>query len=499
MPPGQSSPSPWRQRPILVVLGLAALVRLLAAVFAKGYGMHDDHFFVVEVAQRWVEGHRDWLGDPASYHGLFYPGLHFLLFAGLERAGVADPQQKMLVVRLLHAAWSMLTVYYGYRTAEVLSGPRVARLAGLFLALLWLLPFLSVRNLVEVACQPPLAAGAFYLVRDPEGRRGRDVALSGALFGLAFCIRFQTAVMAAAVGLTLLALRRYRAAALFGVLALATAALVQGGTDWVGYGRPFSSVLAYLAYNSDPANIAGYPQGPWHRYIGLLAGVLVPPLSLCLLWGFLASWRRSPLLFWPTLAFLVFHSAYPGKQERFVLPALPFLAVLGVCGFEDLAVRSAFWLRHPRLRRGIWAAFWVVNLPALLVCSTTYSKRTRVEALSILHGRADVRGVVLETSEALGSPPPLFYLDRDVPVYQLPGTRDVAALAAEIAASARPRPNYVVFTGEPGLDERLQRVATALPGLELQERVDPSFVDWLAHRLNPKHNTNLTARIYRSP
>lgn len=499
MPPGQSSPSPWRQRPLLVVLGLAALVRLLAAVFAKGYGMHDDHFFVVEVAQRWVEGHREWLGDPGSYHGLLYPGLHYFLFAGLERAGIGDPQARMLVVRLLHAAWSMLTVYYGYKTAEALSGPRVARLAGLFLALLWLMPFLSVRNLAEVACQPLLAAGAFYLVRDPEGRRGRDMALSGALFGLAFCIRFQTAVMAATVGLTLLALRRFPAAALFGAGALAAAALVQGGTDWAGYGRPFSSVLAYLAYNSDPANIASYPQGPWHLYVGLLAGVLVPPLSLCLLWGFLASWRRVPLLFWPTLAFLVVHSGYPGKQERFVLPALPLLAVLGVCGFEELAGRSAFWIRHPRLRNGIWAAFWVLNLPALLVYSTTYSKRTRVEALSILHGRADVRGVVIETSEASVAMPPLFYLGKDVPVYELARTREVAALAAEIAASGRPRPNYVVFTGEPDLEGRVRRVAPLLPGLELLDRVDPSFVDWLAHRLNPRNNVNLTAWIYRSP
>ena len=494
-----SSPSPWQRRPLLVVLGLAALARLLAAVFAKGYGMHDDHFFVVEMAQRWLEGHPWWVGDPTSYHSLLYPGLHLLLFAGLERAGVTDPQAKMLVVRLVHAAWSMLTVYYGYRTAEVISGPRVARLAGLFLGLLWLVPFMAVRNLVEVACQPLLAAGAFYLVRDPDGRRWRDLAVSGVLFGLAFCIRFQTAILGATVGLTLLALRRVRAAALFGAFALATAAVVQGGTDWAGYGRPFSSVVAYLAYNGDPANVANFPQGPWHRYLALLAGALVPPLSLCLLWGFLACWRRAPLLFWPTLAFLAVHSAYPGKQERFVLPALPFLAVLGVCGFEDLADRSAFWARHARLRRGLWVAFWAVNVPALAVYSTTYSKRAQVESLSILHGRDDVRGLVIETSEEAVPAPPLFYLAKDVPVYELSRTGDVAALAARIAASGRPCPNYAVFIGERGLDERVRRLSGVLPGLELQERVDPSFVDRLAHRLNPRHNVNLTAWIYRSP
>ena len=124
--------------------------------------------------------------------------------------------------------------------------------------------------------------------------------------------------------------------------------MVQGGSDWLGYGRPFSSVISYLAFNSDPANIAQFPRGPWHQYLGTLAGLLIPPASLLLLVGFFRTARSAPRVFWPTLAFLVLHSLYPGKQERFLLPVLPLVLLLGALGAESLA--ESWTLKPVRLR-----------------------------------------------------------------------------------------------------------------------------------------------------
>lgn len=39
-----------------VILYTALLLRLIAAIFSQGYGMHDDHFLVVEASGSWVEG-----------------------------------------------------------------------------------------------------------------------------------------------------------------------------------------------------------------------------------------------------------------------------------------------------------------------------------------------------------------------------------------------------------------------------------------------------------
>jgi hypothetical protein len=493
----------WERHPLAVILAAAAAIRLVAAVWSKGYGMYDDHFFTVEVAQRWLEGHRDWLGDPTSFHSLLYPGFHLVLFAGLQRLGLTDPQAKMLVVRLLHAAWSLGTVWFGYQLALALAGGRArsARTVGLLLALLAYLPFpgFAVRNLVEVVCQPPLLAAFWMLSREGPPGRARPAFAAGLFFGLAFALRFQTAVLGGTAGLVLLAERRWRAAlALAAGFALSCLAF-QALPDWIGYGRPFSSVLAYFAFNSNPTNIAAYPIGPWYQYLGLLAGLLLPPASLLLLFGFVRTWRRHALVFWPTVAFLAVHSAYPNKQERFLLPIVPLVVVLAVVGWDEFARGSRFWTGHRRLSRWVWGVAWALNLVALPVLSTTYSKKTRVETLTWLRARPDLAGVVIESSEGSVQSPPLFYLGRPVAVYTLPASKSVDALGAELAAAPGPRPNYVVLMGQKGIEERRARLAALFPGMVLEARVVPSLVDQVAHRLNPKHNVNLTADVYRVP
>ena len=52
--------SPLQQ---LMIIGL--LVRLVAVVFSKGFGWHDDHFLIIESSQSWVDGfdYNYWLPD----------------------------------------------------------------------------------------------------------------------------------------------------------------------------------------------------------------------------------------------------------------------------------------------------------------------------------------------------------------------------------------------------------------------------------------------------
>jgi hypothetical protein len=488
----------WEEHPLAVTLAVAGGLRLAAAFLSPGFAFHDDHFEVVEVAQRWVDGASDWLGRSDSLRSLVYPGFHWAVFAGLERLGLTDPQAKMVVVRLLNAAWSMLSVLFGYRIAERVAGRERARVAGLLLAAFWLAPFSAVRDLVEVACQPPLMIALWLLVRAPAGPRSRDAFLAGIWLGVAFTIRFQTLVVPLTLGLVLLLRRRVVPAALVGIGTLVSAAILQGGSDWIGYGRPFSSFLAYLDFNSNPQNVAGFPNGPWYRYMLTLVGVLVPPTSLLLLAGVLRTARRLPLLFWPAFAFVALHSAYPGKQERFLFPVLPLLLVLAAIGVGELATRVTAFAARPRLVRGLWTWFWIANAILLAVYTANYSKRTRIAPLSWLHAQADVRGVVLETTETRAPFVPLFYLGKAVPVYALPRSRSVDALRAEIDAAAGAPPNYVVLTGEADLDARIRRLETAFPRLTPVAHFDPGVVDWLLHRMNPRHNVNLTARVYRS-
>ena len=128
----------WDDQPLTLIMATAILFRLLAAIFAKGYGMLDDQYVVIESAQSWVDGqdYNSWL--PGSQgntgptgHNLFYPGINFLFFSLMKLLHIYNPQLKMFFMRLLLAAWSLITVYFGYRVTEALDGKKSARLAGI--------------------------------------------------------------------------------------------------------------------------------------------------------------------------------------------------------------------------------------------------------------------------------------------------------------------------------------------------------------------------------
>ncbi|MEA3479034.1 MAG: glycosyltransferase family 39 protein [Bacteroidota bacterium] len=184
----------WDENPLGLILGLAILFRLIAVVFSKGYGMLDDHFLVIEAAQSWVDGYdyNRWLPGSGSTspqgHSFFYVGIHYILLLLLEKIHLTDPQAKMYVIRLIHAAFSLLIVSYGYKITEKLADKHSARQVGLLMALLWFMPFMSVRNMVEVVCMPFLLWGTYLLISNREERKPGWVQYIwvGILFGIAF-------------------------------------------------------------------------------------------------------------------------------------------------------------------------------------------------------------------------------------------------------------------------------------------------------------------------
>ncbi len=169
----------YTQHPLKSILILALIVRLVAVVFSQGYGFSDDHFLVIEPAQAWVNNNNwnDWMPniqrqiypdrEPiAEGHSLVYPGIHYALFSVMEFVGIYNPKTKMYLIRLLHALFSLLVVFYGYKIAKHYTNDKIAKQAGLILALLWVMPFLSVHNLVEIACIPFIMWGLWLLIKN---------------------------------------------------------------------------------------------------------------------------------------------------------------------------------------------------------------------------------------------------------------------------------------------------------------------------------------------
>ena len=489
------------QRPLVALTLIALVPRLVAAFFSGGYFAMDDHFLVIEPAASWVDApaYSTWLpwnqgADPQPRgHSFFYVGLHYLLFVMMKAIGMGDPKNMMVVVRLLHALWSLVVVRTGYRIALRLSDERIAWNTGLLLALLCFMPFLSVRNLVETACIPFLMLGAWRLVRDPAGPSAKDALVAGIWIGLAVNVRFQTLFFAVGPGLALLLAKHWREAVAYGLGTTLPLLIIQSGVDLYIWGRPFAELGEYVAYNM--VNTTTYFVHPWYNHLLVLAAIFLPFVGLAVMFGFFRRWR--PLLLWlPVALFIAFHSWFPNKQERFILPIVPLYLVLGWTAWEQWRTTSAWWKRHERLWKGQMVFFWVVNTVLLTVLSVSYSKRSRVEAMYALRDQRPLKGLLIEDSAEGEAPlPPLFYLGQ-WDLVQVPWTDPAADLAAELERHGEKVPDVVLFIGLERLEERIARATRAMGPLHVVSVARPGLLDRVVHGLNPV-NRNETIIIMR--
>jgi len=476
------------------ILIVAVLIRLIAAIFSQGYGMHDDHFLIVEASASWVDGfdYNHWLpwspgstGSPEG-HSFTYVGLNFFIFSALKGIGIADPKVLMLFNRLIHALFSLLIVKYGYLITEKLSNKKNAVTVGWLLALLWVLPFLSVRNLVEVTSIPFMMWGVWVSLKSENKSR---FLYAGLLLGMAVSFRYQVGVFAVGMAAVYFFQKEFKGFILFSLGVVLVFTLTQGVVDYMIWGYPFAEFLGYFVYNSNEGldYLVNYNV---FMYFFVLMGAFLLPLGLLIGAGFFRGWKKYIGLFVPVMLFILFHSIYPNKQERFILPVLPFFLMIGVMGYEQLRERD-FWKKAWSFS---WKAFWVLNIPLLLFASFTYSKKSRVESMYYFYGK-DTHGVRI-LHECTGESPPSL-----LPKFYT-GNWRISGVAREDKSqrlNVFPDMEYdfVIFCGEQELDNRIAKYKNYYPNMELAQVCEPSMVDAVLRWLNPR-NSNEYIEIWET-
>ncbi|MFZ4562762.1 MAG: glycosyltransferase family 39 protein [Bacteroidales bacterium] len=495
----------WDTKPLFLIISLALLFRLLAVIFAKGWGMFDDHFIVIESSGSWVAGHdyNDWLpGSPGNHgptgHNLFYPGLHFLLFSLFNWMGINDPQIKMLFIRLIHAAFSMITVVMGYKIAETLQDRKSARIAGLLLAIFWFMPWMSVRNLVEMACVPFLMGGyALIFRKKPDRGVFIDWFLAGLLFGLAVNLRPQAIFFPVGIGGIILFQRKWSQLSAISFGALTTFVIFQGGIDFIIWGKPFAELLEYVNVCVTERN--DYISLPWYNYFLTIFALLIPPVSFFLFWGFLKNWKKYLLVFIPALLYFIFHSYFPNKQERFILPMIPLMIVFGAMGWTSFCEKSEFWKKRPALLFWSWSFFWIINTILLVTFTFTYSKKARVEAMTYLSRYQNIKAIAVIDEDNSPELMPKFYLNQ-WPVSYNEFVGDLSAdsiLALSNRHKADNPPSFILFTGDKQVQPMVIKARRYFPALVYETTIEPGFIDRFVHWLNPI-NKNRRIFIYRN-
>lgn len=485
----------------IILIGL--VFRLIAVVFSKGYAFTDDQYEVVDLAQNMLDKMPDTFPPLAEGEGyifnLIYPCTHYVIFALCEALNIYNPDVKMFGVRLLHALVSLASIYYGYKLTERLSNrPNDAKIVGLLLSIFWIFPFMSVRSLREFFCIPMLLMGSYYAA--DKNMTIKKVVIMTWWFTLAFIMRYQIIFIPFAVGLVWLFNKKtWHFAFIFGISFGIFFMLTQGLFDFLYWGNPFASIATYLNFNKESENIILYPNGPWHRYIGTIAGLTLGLPFIPLLAGYFRTATQQQnrmVLFLGTLFFMIFHCYYPNKQERFILPFMPYFLMLGVIGYRDIyeQFEAKKWLVN--LNKVVIVWFLILNTITLCLLSVTYSKRSRVESMVYLREKGDMTNFVLENF-AGNQPHAPFYLQKRYDCYTINSAESLAQLPADLQKGLKPKPNYVIFEGDEKLDERLIRLKKVFPTLQKEAIIAPSFVDNIAYLLNPSHNHNETWFIYK--
>lgn len=487
----------WNNNPLILIIIIGSLIRLIAAIFSKGYGMQDDHFLVIEPAESWVQGldQNNWLNtSPDSNptgHSFFYVGLHYFFFSFLEWINITDAQFKMFLVRLIHGAYSMSIVVLGFKIAKKIADIQIAKHVGLLLAVLWFLPWLSVHNMVEYFCVPPLMYATWLFVKYDSKPPIKIVLLAAFVAGLAVGIRYQTIFFLFGFGLAFLIKRQYLSLVIFTIVSFVSFALTQISDVFI-WGRPFAELGEYISYNL--ANSTTYYNQPFYMYLLTLVGMF-GPIGLFLLFGYFKNWKKFAFIFIPSFLFFAFHSYFPNKQERFIAPMIPFVIILGYMGWIEFKNKSAFWNKNAKFHKGIWVFFWVVNCILLIIISTAYTKKSRIEAMTFLADQKDMTNYIWDCSHKEDIlMPPRFYSERWDKYISLISTVEVEMCLRNTNYIPA---NYIVFVDDEKLEERKATLMKFYPTIKHLKTVDAGYLDLILHKMNPNNNKFERFHIYK--
>lgn len=492
----------YAQKPIVVILTLALLVRLLAAIFSQGYAMHDDHFLIIESSSSWSDGYdynkwlpttqQDWvdrgLKDEVrpEGHSLVYPGVHYLLFESFNFLGLDDPKAQMLVIRILHALFGVWLVYLIYHLAARLTTAFNAKLVAWVSALGWAMAFLSVRNLVEIVCIPFLILALINIHKGMFKAALRFGFWAGLCIALAIAIRYQLFVFFGVLGLVLLVQKRWRLS--LGVILgfVLGFGVLQGLLDYLIWGYPFAEMLEYFIYNSSEARFdyaAGNSSFFGLNYWLVLSFITVPLIGGFWFFGFFTQWRKQAWLFFPALAFLFFHMFYVNVQERFIFPIVHVVLILGVVGWQEFKLDSKFWSTKQTFLNVFSKFSWGLNFVLLIFISTYYGKKARVEASYSLHSRSDYFFAVQEnTVDGFLPMMPVHYIGNwSFEFYPVKSEEDWLKYVSKF----REMKGLIFFHGDEMLEERVSIADSYLGPLECFGIYEPSWQDRIIQWINP--------------
>ena len=389
-----------------VVLSTQTYVVFLDETFQYFEQAHRLAFGTGVLPWEFLDGIRSW----------FLPGI----IAGLMRLTALltdEPMAYVRLTRLLCAIASLAVVFVGFRIAERREGLAGAILTGGFCAVWFDLVWFSPAVLTEVL-GTHAALIAIWLGDESRNDDPRRLALCGAFFGLAFCLRYQyaPALFAAALWQHQMKWSRWRSLITGG---FAVVLPLGGMLDWITWGAPFQSIRMNFVRNSLQGMSAAISTDPTSFYVAYVWVALWPApilLALAVIGGF-----RVPALGIAAAVTLIEHTAVSHKEVRFIYLAIAIAPIL-------IGIGCASVLQVLRQRVGPNAAMIGTPLVFMLGVALSWTlatteplnarwefERASLQAFAAARAKPNLCGLAVRDSfyDSGG----YTYLHREVPIY----------------------------------------------------------------------------------
>jgi hypothetical protein len=327
-----------------------AIARALAAVLHLDQIWPDEHYQTLEPAAtllwdfgwrawEWSEGVRSWA----------VPGLYLPVLALCKLFGADGGPACIIACRLATAAASTLFLVAFARVSCRVLEERLVRIVAVAAASLApaMIAFGAATLSEPWALIALWVATALHVAPSRDGAKGaspRRTIVVGALFGLAFVFRVQTLAWTAAFVVCLAVRRDDRRVLLPLVLGFALVACAHGLLDWVTWGSPFHSTIAYARVHLFEGVSNAQGTMPAWAYLSLLWVNLgpVPTLAVvslpfaALVLRVLRLSRERILVVVPAAIYVLAHVLVPHKEARFLLPAYPAILLFAAMALSDL-------------------------------------------------------------------------------------------------------------------------------------------------------------------
>ncbi len=479
-------------KPLFYILAIGLFLRLVAAFTAHGYYAFDDYYCVVDIAWDWTNGINsgNWFVDDYEKNDtlrtIYYPGIIYLLILFSKYLFfLKDPFYQMIAVQVFHAVVSLLIVFYSYKISEIISNKRTALIVGLLMSCMWFFPFLSVRTLIEWFSIIPILSAIYLLYKNDFSSNFKNTVLTGLLFSIAFALRFQTAFILVGILIPLVYKKHFKYILYTGITFVFFTVLLQGVVDFYVCNKPFGKLIEYVNYNIEHSG--DYITRPIYDYIIIIPLLFLPPIGLFIFMGSLSafSFKKLPYLFWSILVFLMFHSIFENKQERFIFTILPIIIIAGTISMTEF-LKSPFWQKRKRLISFSWMFFIVANTILLTFMTLNYTKKSKVEMSRFFYENLKTGTVVFENvPEESTNVVPEYYAGKRVKRIDINNKTEYYKI--DTALKTKVNIEFVVFEVKPTekLDEnRLSEMKKTLPNLTYVKRIEGGTIDNFRFKLN---------------